>query len=138
MKINSKGIYSLFTSFILIVIIIVALLFIGMISVESTTSSSIFISQAQSMQEVGSAKRIIFSCLENKSLDDIMSADNNYCVPKNIKGYKIEQLNFFSCKSTFTKEFGSNENCSSRFSYFYSLQGYDAQKCLARVMICIG
>lgn len=139
-KINNKGIYSLFSSFILIVMVIVILLFMVYMGFNAEVEARIVANQTTILKESNTIKNQIMDCWKEityTNLGEQTTFGNNNCLPKTIPGYAINTLPLLGCKS-YEANFGDVSKCNKKTSYYIHVIDEKGQKCLSQLLICFG
>lgn len=142
---NNRGIYSLFSAFILIIVLITAVLLIIYLGLSSEIEARITSEQTSVLQQSNNVRNQIVSCWKEFSYDELSSRNVdsanldiiNKCVPNLASGYEIKSFGFFGCRED-NWEFGNNANCNKRTSYLTNIIGSQGQKCLGQLLICFG
>ncbi len=131
---NEKGIYSVTTNFMLIVILVVSFLFLISFGAESFSRQKEFSESSDYLKESFSLKEQVVLCTGKLTHEKLNEFEEDVCLNEKIKGFKIESLDFFDCK----KEewfFGENDSCNKKISFYLNI--YEKKTCLGRIILCI-
>ncbi len=130
---NQKGLYSVVTTFMLVIIMIGVIMFLILFGVESTQRENEASQAIEDFKETATLKEAIVQCVGELSTANLDSGAAYTCKPEKIKGFKIEKLKFFDC--TYKKwEVGRNNECSRKSSFYIDIK--EEQICLGRIIIC--
>ena len=132
-KFSQKGVYSFTTTFMLVVVLVVALLFLISFGAESSFREEKAKQSADFLKKNFELKEHLVNCiggLNEENLDLNLSED---CIPEELKGFKVEKLDFFGCSQ---KEWtaGETTECLNMTSFYIIVD--ENKSCLGRMLLC--
>jgi hypothetical protein len=130
---NKKGVYSITTNFMLIVVLVAAFLFLVSFGVESFSRQKKFSDSIQYLKDSIALKEQILACTGSLTVENLNSLNGKECINADIKGFKIESLEFFGCQK---KEwaFGENDSCKKKVVFYLNIM--EEKTCLGRLVLC--
>jgi len=136
MSTGCKGIYSMISTFMLVVVIVFVVLFLVYIGYSSIVPVNQLTPSIKPLQESGQVRDFVFRCIgtfdENKF--DTSGIDSN-CTTPVVSGYVVKMENFLGCSSK-SWAIGYNDSCEKKYSYAVNIINSKGQKCLGRVYFC--
>ncbi|HIH09869.1 MAG TPA: hypothetical protein HA254_04320 [Candidatus Diapherotrites archaeon] len=136
---DSRGVYSIISTFMLVVIIVFVMLFLSFMGSSSILAVEVGSKQAEPLQQNNAIREKITGCWHDFSAQAMESVDGNSCLTGQIAGYSIEKLGFLGCSGEKWK-FGTvdGSSCKRKFPYLISIGDHNSGRCLGKMVLCYG
>lgn len=134
---GSKGIYSMMSAFLFVVIMVFAVMFFVFLGATSVAIIGEASKDIQPLQQSNAVKASILRCFSG--LDETRIEDKgDECFEKNekaIEGFQISMEETEICEAK-EWEFGDNTKCGKKFPYYVAIKNEAGYNCLGQLTLC--
>ncbi|MFH0955247.1 MAG: hypothetical protein V1777_04030 [Candidatus Micrarchaeota archaeon] len=134
---NHKGVYSIVSAFMLIVIVVAAIMTLVYTNFQVAARESLLAEEIEPFHDSVDDKDSLLNCMGPFTQTRIQkeSTDHN-CLNKvpSLSGFEIRQLEFFNCNAL-VQSIGNTQECTKKLAFLIT-QDRNGSRCLTELSLC--